>query len=287
MTAVFKHELRMMFSGLTAYVYGAFSLFFVAIYMMVYNLTSAYANFEYALAGASFAFIIMIPILTMRIISEEKKQKTDQLLYSLPISTTQIVIGKFLAVFVTSVIPLCVVVIYPLILQNYGNLYLPTAYGAMFGYIMTAAVLLSIGIFISSITESQAMAAGICFAAMILNYYMVTVAEYATSSAFASLIAILVVEVILALLIRHMTRNDVLAEVIGLIAVIATAALYIYNSDWFQGLFPNILENISVYERFYQFVDGIFDYTSVVYFISVIVFFLFLTVQSLEKRRYN
>lgn len=182
---------------------------------------------------------------------------------------------------------MCVVVIYPLILQNYGNLYLPTAYGAMFGYIMTAAVLLSIGIFISSITESQAMAAGICFAAMILNYYMVTVAEYATSSAFASLISILVVEIILALLIRHMTRNDVLAEAIGLIAVIATAALYIYNSDWFQGLFPNILENISVYERFYQFVDGIFDYTSVVYFISVIVFFLFLTVQSLEKRRYN
>lgn len=287
MIAVFKHELRMMFSGLTAYVYGVFSLFFVAIYMMVYNLTSAYANFEYALAGASFAFIIMIPILTMRIISEEKKQKTDQLLYSLPISTTQIVTGKFLAVFATSVIPMCVVVIYPLILQNYGNLYLPTAYGAMFGYIMTAAVLLSIGTFISSITESQAMAAGICFAAMILNYYMVTVAEYATSSAFASLIAILVVEIILALLIRHMTRNDVMAEVIGLIAVIATAALYIYSSDWFQGLFPNILENISVYERFYQFVDGIFDYTSVVYFISVIVFFLFLTVQSLEKRRYN
>ncbi len=287
MIAVFKHELRMMFSGLTAYVYGAFSLFFVAIYMMVYNLTSAYANFEYALAGASFAFIIMIPILTMRIISEEKKQKTDQLLYSLPISTTQIVIGKFLAVFATSVIPMCVVVIYPLILQNYGNLYLPNAYGAMFGYIMTAAVLLSIGTFISSITESQAMAAGICFAAMILNYYMVTVAEYAMSSAFASLIAILVVEIILALLIRHMTRNDVMAEVIGLIAVIATAALYIYNNDWFQGLFPNILENISVYERFYQFVDGIFDYTSVVYFISVIVFFLFLTVQSLEKRRYN
>lgn len=287
MTAVFRHELRMMFSGLTAYVYGAFSLFFVAIYMMVYNLTNAYANFEYALAGASFAFIIMIPILTMRIISEEKKQKTDQLLYSLPISTTQIVIGKFLAVFVTSVIPMCAVVIYPLILQNYGNLYLPTAYGAMFGYIMTAAVLLSIGIFISSITESQAMAAGICFAAMILNYYMVTLAEYATSSAYGSLTAIIVVEIILALLIRHMTRNNVLAEAAGFIAVIGTIALYIYKNEWFQGLFPEILENISVYERFYQFVDGIFDYTNIVYFVSVIVFFLFLTVQSLEKRRYN
>lgn len=287
MAAVFRHECRLLFSGLTAYVYGAFSLFFVAIYMIVYNLTNAYANFEYALAGASFAFIIMIPILTMRIISEEKKQKTDQLLYSLPISTTQIVVGKFLAVFVTSLIPMCAVVFYPLILKNYGNLYLPAAYGAMFGYIMTAAVLLSIGIFISSITESQAMAAGICFGAMILNYYMVTVAEYATSSAYGSLIAIVVVEIILALLIRSMTRNDVLAQGVGFVAVIGTVVLYIFRSEWFEGLFPNILENISVYERFYQFVDGIFDYTNVVYFISVIMFFLFLTVQSLEKRRYN
>lgn len=287
MTAVFRHEVRLLFSGLTAYVYGAFSLLAVAIYMMYYNLTIGYANFEYALAGASFAFLIMIPIITMRIIAEEKKQKTDQLLYSLPVSTTQIVVGKFLAVFVTSLIPMCAVVFYPLILKNYGNLYLPTAYGAMVGYIMTAAVLFSIGIFISSITESQAMAAGICFGAMILNYYMVTVAEYATSSAYGSLIAIVVVEIILALLIRNMTRNDVLAQGLGFVAVIGTVVLYIFRSEWFEGLFPNILENISVYERFYQFVDGIFDYTNVVYFVSVIIFFLFLTVQSLEKRRYN
>ena len=73
MTAVFFHEIRLLFSGLTAYVYGAFSLFFVAVYMMYYNLSAAYANFEYALAGASFAFVLMIPIITMRIIAEEKK----------------------------------------------------------------------------------------------------------------------------------------------------------------------------------------------------------------------
>ena len=93
MSAVFFHEIRLLFSGLTAYVYGAFSLFFVAVYMMYYNLSAAYANFEYALAGASFAFILMIPIITMRIIAEEKKQKTDQLLYALSITTTQIVVG--------------------------------------------------------------------------------------------------------------------------------------------------------------------------------------------------
>lgn len=184
MTAVFRHELCMMFSSLTAYVYGMFSLLAVAIYMMYYNLSIGYANFEYALAGASFALLIMIPIITMRIIAEEKKQKTDQLLYSLPISTAQVVAGKFLAVFVTSAIPLVIVAAYPIILQNYGNLYLPTAFGALFGYIMLTAALLSIGIFISSITESQPMAAGICFAAMILNYYMVTLAEYVATFTF-------------------------------------------------------------------------------------------------------
>lgn len=287
MTAVFRHEIRLLFSGLTAYVYGAFSLFAIAIYMMYYNLSIGYANFEYALMGGSFAFIITIPIITMRMIAEEKKQKTDQLLYSLPISTAQIVAGKFLAVFAASVIPLIAVTVYPLILRNYGNLYLPTAFGALFGYIMLAASLLAIGMFVSSLTESQPMAAGICFAAMALNYYMVMLAQYATSSAYGSLVAILILEIILALLIRNMTRNNLLAEGIGAAAVIATIAAYIFNSSWFEGLFPEILENLSVYERFYQFVDGIFDYTHVVYFISVIVFFLFLTVQSLEKRRYN
>ncbi|MBM6948216.1 ABC transporter permease [Mordavella massiliensis] len=287
MTAVFRHEMRLLFSGLTAYVYGMFSLLAVAIYMMYYNLSMGYANFEYALAGASFALLIMIPILTMRVIAEEKKQKTDQLLYSLPVSTTQVVVGKFLALLLTSVIPLVFVVAYPVILKQYGSLYLPTAWGALAGYIMLTASLLAIGIFISSLTESQPMAAGICFAAMVLNYYMVKLAQYATSSAFGSLVALIVMEFILALLINHMTGNSFLAELTGGVAMLGTAAVYLFRTDWFEGLFPKILENISVYERFYEFVDGVFDYTHVVYFVSVIVFFLFLTVQSLEKRRYN
>ena len=147
---------------------------------------------------------------------------------------------------------------------------------------MTGAALLSIGIFISSVTESQAMAAGICFAAMLLNYYMVTLAEYVASSAYGSLVAILILE-----LIKNMTGNPLLSKIFGGLSMAAAVALYVYKSEWFEGLFPKILENISVYERFYEFVDGIFDYTHVVYFISVIVFFLCLTVQSLEKRRYN
>ena len=102
MIAILRHEVHLLFSGFTAYVYGLFSLLAVAIYMMYYNLSMGYANFEYALMGASFAFLITVPVITMRVISEEKKQKTDQLLYSLPVSATQIVAGKYLALLITS-----------------------------------------------------------------------------------------------------------------------------------------------------------------------------------------
>ena len=287
MTAVFRHEMRLMWNGLTAYVYGAFFLVAVAIYMMYYNLTAGYANFEYAMAGAAFALIIIIPVITMRIIAEEKKQKTDQLLYSLPVSTTGIVAGKYLAALATAAIPLVIVCAYPVILSKFGEVYLPTSFGTIFGFLLLAGALMSMGVFVSSITESQAMAAGICFAVMIFNYYMVTLAEYVATSATGSLVAIIIIEAVLALIIRHMTGNTAMAAIIGGVAILATAAACLINSSWFEGLLPSILESISVYERFYVFVNGIFDYTGVIYFISVIVFFLFLTVQSMEKRRYN
>ena len=287
MTAVFRHEMRLMWNGLTAYVYGAFFLVAVAIYMMYYNLTAGYANFEYAMAGAAFALIIIIPVITMRIIAEEKKQKTDQLLYSLPVSTTGIVAGKYLAALATAAIPLVIVCAYPVILSKFGEVYLPTSFGTIFGFLLLAGALMSMGVFVSSITESQAMAAGICFAVMIFNYYMVTLAEYVATSATGSLVAIIIIEAVLALIIRHMTGNTAMAAIIGGVAILATAVACLVNSSWFEGLLPSILQSISVYERFYVFVNGIFDYTGVIYFISVIVFFLFLTVQSMEKRRYN
>ena len=278
--------MRLMWNGLTAYVYGAFFLVAVAIYMMYYNLTAGYANFEYAMAGAAFALIIIIPIITMRIIAEEKKQKTDQLLYSLPVSTTGIVAGKYLAALATAAIPLVIVCAYPVILSKFVEVYLPTSSGTIFGFLLLAGALMSMGVFVSSITESQAMAAGICFAVMIFNYYMVTLAEYVATSATGSLVAIIIIEAVLALIIRHMTGNTAMAAIIGGVAILATAVACLVNSSWFEGLLPSILQSISVYERFYVFVNGIFDYTGVIYFISVIVFFLFLTVQSMEKRRY-
>lgn len=113
MKAVLKHELSGYFHSLTAYVFGAFLLVFVGIGSMLYNIQQAVANFEYVLGFISLIFVGLVPILTMRVLAEERKQRTDQLLYSLPITTTDIILGKYLALLVVFLIPLVIVAFYP------------------------------------------------------------------------------------------------------------------------------------------------------------------------------
>ena len=174
MTAVLKHELRAYFHSLTAYVFGAFLLAFVGIGAMMYNLQAAVSNFEYVLSFGCLVFVVIVPILTMRVIAEERKQKTDQLLYSLPITTTQVVIGKYLALLTVYLIPLCIICIYPLIFSQFGDVYLLTSYGSVFAFFVLGAALIAVGVFISSLTENQGFAAGIGIAVILLNYYSVS-----------------------------------------------------------------------------------------------------------------
>ena len=118
MLAVFKHELRNYFQSLTAYIFGAFLLVFVGIGAMLYNLQAAVSNFEYVLSFGSMVFVVIVPILTMRVLAEERKQRTDQLLYSLPISTTKVILGKYFALLLVYLLPLCVIAFYPLIFSQ-------------------------------------------------------------------------------------------------------------------------------------------------------------------------
>ena len=101
----FSPELRNYFHSLTAYVFGAFLLAVVGLGSVLYNLQAAVSNFEFVLSFASIIFVVIVPILTMRTLAEERRQRTDQLLYSLPITTTQVVLGKYLALLVVYLIP--------------------------------------------------------------------------------------------------------------------------------------------------------------------------------------
>ena len=287
MIAVCKHELRGYFHSLTAYVFGAFLLAVVGVGAMLYNLQAAVSNFEYVLSFSSLVFVVIVPILTMRVLAEERRQKTDQLLYSLPITTTQVVLGKYLALLAVYLIPLAVICVYPLIFAQFGEVYLPTSYGSIFAFFVMGAALMAVGVFLSSLTENQGFAAGITIAVILFNYYSVSLSEYISSTAFGSLIALDVLAILLGFLIRYLTRNEGLAYGVALALVLALAAAFLVDSSMFEGLLPAVMEQLSLFERFNTFVNGVFDVTAIVYYLSVIGFFLLLSVQSMEKRWYN
>jgi len=249
MIAVFKHELRIFFNTLTAYLFCAFILAFVGVGTMLYNIRAAIANFEYVLDFVSLGLVIILPVLTMRTLSEEKKQRTDTLLYSLPLKTRDILLGKYLALLVIFLIPTLLISTYPLIFSRYGEVFLPTSYGSLFAFFLLGAALIAIGVFISSLTENQGFAAAIGIAVMLLNYYSVKLSATVSTSAVGSFVAVLVLCVLLGLLARLLTKNDRMALIVsgGLLA--ASVVVFLVDKSLFESLVPTVMEKLSLFDR--------------------------------------
>ena len=107
------------------------------------------------------------------------------------------------------------------------------------------------------------------------------------TTALASFICMIVLSAVLALIVYALTKNFNVAVIVAAVCVIPLCILYMVKASLFSGLFPALLSYLAVFDRFYTFVYGIFDVTAVVYYLSVIVFFLFLTVQVMEKKRWS
>ena len=233
------------------------------------------------------ALSIAVPILTMRSVAEEKKQKTDQLLYSLPVRLSDVIIGKYLAMLAVLAVPTLVISLYPLVLSQFGTVSFATAYGSIIGFFMLGATLIAMGLFISSVTESQVAAAVITLVAVLIFYLMGGLASFVSSSAGASLTALCLLVVIFAIVLYIVARNPIVSS---LVAVLGVGGLYIWyaaDSSAFSGLFADIMNQLSVFDRFYTFVNGVFDLTAIVYYLSITCVFLFMSVQALEKRRWS
>ena len=287
MLAIFKHELRALFHSFTAYVFGAFLLVVVGLGALAYNLQAAVSNFEYVLSFAGIIFVVIVPLLTMRTIAEERRQKTDQLLYALPVSMTAVVLGKYAALLVVFLVPLAVISVYPLIFSFFGEVYLPVSFGSIFAYFVMGAALIAVGIFLSSLTENQGMAAGLGVAVILFNYYSVSLSEYVSQTAAGTLAACFVLIILIGLLARWLTRNAALGHIIWLVLTAVCCIVYLADQTAFEGFLPKVFKALSLFERLNTFVSGVFELTALVYFLSVAAVFLFLAVQSLGKRRYN
>lgn len=287
MISIFKKEFRSYFTGVTGSVFIAFLLGFCGIYVTAINLRGGLASFEYVLSNIIIVFLLIVPILTMRSFAEEKHSRTDQLLYSLPVRVIDIVLGKYLAMLAVFFIPVLIMSIYPIILSGFGMIFFKACYCAILGFFLLGAALIAICMFMSSLTESQVISAVISFGVLLLMYMMNGLSTIIPASELASFLCFAALAGILAIILFFLTRNGTAAAVAMLVMLLPLCIAYFVNSSLFAGLFPKVLSYVAVFERFLDLTGGILDLTSIIYLISVTVFFVYLTVQSVEKRRWN
>ena len=158
---------------------------------------------------------------------------------------------------------------------------------AILGFALLGAALISIGMFMSSLTESQVIAAVAAFGVLLAMYLMNALATLIPSGAMASLISFAVVVLIFAFIVYTLTKNWTVAGITAAVGAFLLIAIYLINASVFDGLFPAVLNWLSVFERFGNFTNGLFDLTSVVYYVSMMALFVFATIQSVEKRRWS
>ena len=288
MLAIYKKELRQYFNSMIGFVFLAFFLVIIGIYTWAYNLSSGLGNFEVTLGGISFMYVLLVPILTMRIVAEENRQKTDQLLYTAPVSLTKIIVGKYFAVltlFSCAFIPIC---IYPLIIHMYGtDVRLAPAYSSIIGFYLLGAATIAIGLFISSLTESQVIASVVSFMTLLLTFLLSNITGMLPTEAVSQCVMIAVLWLVICLVFYHMMNNVTVLVMMAVIGEAAIWIIYAVKSSLYESLLTNILNTLALSTRFDDFSLGILNYDAIVYYVSIAFLFVFLTIQMIKKKRFN
>lgn len=235
MLAIYKRELKSYFTSMIGCIFIAFLTAFTGLYFMVYNLNSGYPYFSVVLESVMFVFIIAIPILTMRSFADERKNKTDQLLFTSPLSLTKVVLGKYFAMVSVLAIPNLIFCFFPLIIKLQGTAHLGVDYATLLAFFLIGCVFISIGMFISSLTESQIIAAIASVGVLFLLYMWEGILQY--------------------------IPIDAISNILGVFAL--------------STILSNFAENY------------VFDVAGLVLLLSFIVVFVFLTIQTLQKRRWS
>lgn len=287
MFSIYKKELHSYFTGVIAAVISAFLLLVCGIFTVYVCLQGHYPNFEIVLADVPFIFVMIVPILTMRSFADEKNLKTDQLLFSLPIRGSSIVLGKYLAMLTTLFVPCAIMGLYPFILSLFGKIYFPTIYGTLLAVFLLGALLCAIGMFISSVSDSQIIAAVLTVAALLLLYLVNGVTEILPSTAAASFAIFIVLSAAVCFILYFMTKNITLSAVIGALLIAGETILFIRKKAVFEGAVASWVGKLAVFDSISNFIYGSFDLSVIVYYLSIAALFVFFTVQSVEKRRWS
>lgn len=289
MLAIYKREVKSYFTSMIGYVFIAFFLLIVGFVFSYINvrhgdpLIGTTMNYAYV----TLVFMILVPVITMRILADEKRLKTDQLLLTAPVSIVKIVIGKYLAVLTVLAIPMAVICIYPWVLSNFGETSYAASYISIAGFFLMGMAYLAIGIFISSLTESQVISAVGTFAVLLISFSMESLLQIIPASAISSFAVFIVLALILAGIAYGMTKNIKFSLAVLVLAEAAVIIVYIVKQSLYEGLIQKVMMVLSLTNHFDGFVNGLIEISAIVYYLSVAGLFVFLTVQSLYKRRWN
>ena len=287
MQAIYKRELKSYFTSMTGYVFIAFFVAIIGLFFYANNLISGNPNFGFVLYNVSFLFMLLVPILTMRIMAEEKKQKTDQLLLTSPVAPGQIVFGKYLAVLSIYVIVIAIISTFPLILARFGKVPLALSYSSILGFFLLGAAFISIGLFISSLVESQIVASVITFITILITYFIDSVVAMLPTDHKSTWIILALMFFLISGVTYIIMKNTYFSVAFVLIGEAIIAVIYFVKPTLFDGLVVRIANWFSVMSRYNSFSIGVINISDIVYYISVVFVFLFLTVQYIMKRRWN
>ena len=233
MTAIIKRELFSYFRSPVGYVFCAVYLFFSSLYFRTVLMSGSSSYFPEIYYGMLNIILLIMPVLTMRMFSEERRQKTDQILITSPVSVFSLVMGKFLSALLVYSACVLFTLIYAVVFTFFADPGWALVFGNVFGAILFGAAFIAVGMFISSTTESQVIAA-------IISFFLGTI--------------------------------FILLDVIPVLITNETAV--------------KVIEWISFVGRYTPFTNGLLDFSSITFFISVTAMFIFFTMQSIEKRRW-
>lgn len=287
MIAIYKKELRAYFNSVIGWLFLAFFLAFVGLYVYLYNFLGGFAFIGYALSSIMLVFALLVPMVTMRIVAEENRQKTDQLLLTSPVPIWKIVAGKYLALVTLIGIAILVVCIYPLLFSQFGAVNFPMSYAAVFGFFLIGCAYFAIGLFISSLTESQAFAAVMTFIVVLVTCLADGVAKLIPSGAKEAWITYSIIWALLAIWMWRVMKNATVAVIIFAIGECALTLLYMYKATLLEGTIPTVFGTVSLPRVYNETVSGIFELRMPVYYLSIAFVFCFLTCQNIRKRRYS
>ncbi|NLY90930.1 MAG: ABC transporter permease [Firmicutes bacterium] len=287
MLAVLKRELKAYFLSPVGYIFMGFFLVISGLFFALLNLLPGSANYIGVLANITFIFLFVVPILTMRLMSEDQRLKTDQLLLTSPLSITGLVLGKYLAAVGVFFLTLVITGLYPLVIKIHGLLAVGEVIGGYIGFLLLGSVFIAIGLFISATTENQVAAAFTTFGCLLLIWFLNWVQQIVPKEAIAGAVftALLILGVMA--LVYKAIRNWLVCLIPAVLGVGAVVATYILRQEVFYGLIPAFFARFSLLQRFNSFAMGIFDLSAVIYYLSFSAFFIFLTVRLIEKKRWG